>query len=232
MRQTLGKRADQISQQMFGRPVGTVAPSTGPITMTPKREKALDRGHLPHFWHPNRDGVEKAPKDFLRRLHAVKPTLMVVRPPAAAPVRHCWYLWEQRPEVTHPLCPGWFLLLAWEIDGVALPLDEKFFAALWHFDPRNCGGAVKYFDRVIEERDRGRKLERKRYDNERRAVQREFMASRKISSAGHGSKFALHHDGTILPSAGELNWTLERQKRSLPSEMVRAEKDEKERMRS
>lgn len=228
---SLGKRADQISRQVFGRPVGQVLPKDGPIALTPKREPALDRGHLIHFWHPDRDGVERAPNDFLARLRAVKSTLMVVRPPVAAPVPYCWYLWEQRPNVTHALCPGWFLLLPWSLDGRALPLDEKFFAALWHFDPRNCGGAVKYFDRVIAERDRKRAEGERHYRDERLAQQKDFLRSRRISTAGRGSKFAMHHDGSVVPSRGELAWTIENQRHTLPSEIVTQQRLDRERTR-
>lgn len=226
---SVGKRANQISQSVFGTPVGQIAPKDGPITLTPKKEKALDRGHLMHFWYPQRDGVEYPPKEFQDRLHGVKADLEVVRPPVAAPVPHCWYLWQRRPEVTHALSPGWFLLLPWILNGRPLELDEKFFAALWHFDPRNCGGAAKYFDRVIAERDRSKKAAEKKYHDDRRAQQREFFQSTRISSAGHGSKFALHHDGTVIPSPGEVAWSIESRKRLLPSEILKQEREARER---
>lgn len=225
MRRSLGKRAQQISRQVFGRPIGSVG---APIVVTPRREDALTRAALPHYWYPERSGVEPCPKDFAARLAAVHPDLRLVRPPARAPVAiRCWFLWTKKESVRHELCPGWWLLMAWQVNGKPLPLDERLFAAIWHFDARNYKNAVEYFDRLIAERDRGRALEQKRYRTELQAQAKEFYDSLKISSAGRGNKFALHHDGTVVPSRGEIAWTKERSRLSLPSSVLREERERK-----
>jgi hypothetical protein len=231
-RQTLGQRANEISRRVFGRPVGQIAPASGPLRVTPNPGKPLDRAHIPQYWHPDRLGVEQAPADFTRRLHAIKDDLYVVRPPPNAPVLHCWYLWQREPQVTHALCPGWSLKMAWKFANTPLPLDEKFFAALWHFDPRNCGGAVEHFDRLIAENNRVKEAKEKQYRDRRWAEQREWFKTRRISTAGRGNRFARHHDGTIFPTRQEVNWEIANRETQMPSEQLRAERDEIEKSRS
>jgi hypothetical protein len=226
MKQSIGKRADQISRQLFGRPVGQVAPRTGPITVTPQKTQPLDREALPHFWHPDRFGVEHPPDEWRQKLSAVHEDLRLTRAPARAPVSvRCWQLWMKKGSITHALCPGWSLLMLWQFNNEPLPLDERLFAAIYHFDARHMGDAVKYFDRIISERDKARELREKRYKQSLYDEGREFRQSTKISNLGSGSKFALHHDGTIIPSRGEVNWNAERRRSTLPSKILNEEKD-------
>lgn len=219
-------RADAISQQLFGRPVGQIASTDESLTVTPDRRPPIDREVLYHFWHPDRLGVEQAPPEFARQLAAVHRDLAVVRPPARAPLPIvCWLLWYRKPTVTHALCPGWWLLLRWAWGRRPLALDEKLLAAIYHFDARQFTNGQQYFNRLMAERDRRKQIADKDYRNDRLAQQQEWRRSLQISSAGRGSRFALHHDGTILPSRGELAWTLERAKHALPSEQLREQRD-------
>jgi hypothetical protein len=222
-------RADQLSRQYFGRPVGDVGqPISVPISDTLYRP--LPQAALPHYWHPQREGVERPPDDFAEKLARIHVDLRVVRPPARAPVPvRCWLVWFPKPEITYNLCPGWHLKLAWVYGTRPLPLDERLLAAIYHFDARRYSSAVEYFDRVIEERERTKAIERKDYDNNRRAEQREWRESTKIKNIGRGSKFALHHDGTIIPSRAEVGWNEERLRTTLPSKVLREQKDLRER---
>lgn len=117
--------------------------------------------------------------------------------------------------------------MAWQVHGQPLPLDDRIFAAIYHFDARNVGSAVQYFDRVMKERDREKDAAQKAYRSTLQAEAREFRDSTKIRSIGPGNKFALHHDGTIMPSRGEVNWSLERAKH-LPKRV----REDQERARS
>lgn len=220
-------RANQLSRQLFGRPVGQIAPASG-LTVTPQKNRPLPREALCHFWHPDRLGVEQPPDDFAKKLAQIHLDLRLTRPPAntsALGLVHCWLLWVRKPSIRHALCPGWLLLLAWKYGRRPLPLDEKLFAAIYHFDARHCGNGKQYFDRILEERDRSIVAEQKRDRSNRLAKQKDWYESRKIKNIGAGSKFALHGDGTMIPSRGELNWTLERQRTQLPSELLRELKD-------
>jgi hypothetical protein len=229
IRTTRKSRADQLSQQYFGRPVGQIAPGGKPISVTPADVKPLPQAALPHYWHPGREGVEHCPPEFAARLANVEPNLRLVRPPLRAPVPiRCWLLWHPKAEVTHPLCRGWHLKMAWAYGKTALPLDERIFAAIYHFDARRFKNGAEYFDRVIAERNRAKEIERKDYDNNRRAEQREFRDALKIKNIGAGNKFALHHDGTIIPSRGEVAWNEERLRHTLPGKIVREEKDRRD----
>lgn len=188
---------------------------------------ALDPGALVHYWYPGRDGVETITqhhKDFAQRLADTSRELMLVRPPAGAPMpSHPWLMWMRKPAVKHPLCPGWLLLFVWQdVNKVPLPLDDRIFANLYRISAGAFGGAEKYFDSVcktiIADKARAAKQDKDNTD----AKRKEVFASRKISTAGRGNKFALHHDGTILPSRSEMNWVRENEMRRMPGEQAKA----------
>lgn len=227
----MSSRADRASRRYFGRPMGDVAPNGRPIAvpLAPELYRPLPQAALPHYWHPQREGVERPPDDYATKLANIHPDLRLVRPPERAPVPlRCWLLWFPKAEVTHPLCPGWHLKLAWCYGRHALPLDERLFAAIYHFDARRYSNGVEYFDRIIAERDHAKAIERKDYDNNRRAEQREFRDSLQIKNIGTGSKFALHHDGTIIPSRAEVGWNEERLRSTLPSKIIKEMKEQRE----
>lgn len=198
--------------------------------------KVKPRESMQHFWHPNRAGVEFAPPDFLRRLQEMNPDLHCCRPPGNAPVDggSAWLLWYKRARVTHPLCPGWLLLFAWRNDaGVPQQLDERVFAVLYGGSALKHGDGATYFKRCIEEKIADAKKARDRaYTNHRKAKQRELVTSRRINNLGSGSKFARHHDGSVVPSRGSLNWHLESRRRILPPELIKAEDEQREAQRA
>lgn len=219
-------------KQTFRRLTGRDPGQVGSIRVTPKRLPALDMAAVPHYWHPERDGSIQCPPAFDAKLRRIHPDLRVVRPAAQAPVPkqfQCWTLWVKQPRIRHRLCPGWQLLLPWSYFGRELPLDERLFAAIAHFDRRHLGeNAVQYFDRLIRERDRDRERKEKSHRADVVAEARDYMGYTKIKNIGRGNKFALHHDGTIVPSRGERNWTRENERRMLPKQV----RDDMERQRS
>ena len=88
-----------------------------------------------------------------------------------------------------------------------LPLDERVFAnlyarQLWRYP----GGGKGYFARIEAEIEREKAVKTKDSKADVDAKVREFSDSRQIKNIGAGNKFALHHDGSIIPSRGELNW--------------------------
>ncbi len=213
----------RTSKQTFRRLTGRNPGQVGAITVTPQKLSPLDIGGVPHYWHPERPGVEHAPAAFAKQLAAVHRDLCIVKPPTGAPLPpqfHCWTLWVRQPRITQRLCPGWQLLLPWSYYGRPLPLDERLFAAIAHFDRRHLGeNAVQYFDRIIRERDRGRERAADSNRKDTVAEAREFFDFTKIKNIGRGNKFALHHDGSVLPSRGERNWTRENERRLLPKKV-------------
>jgi hypothetical protein len=111
--------------------------------------------------------------------------------------------------------------LAWKYGSRPLPLNEAFFAALYFCDPRHMGKAVEYFDRVTKETadKKARQWEQFKSDSLDRA--REWKDYTKIKNIGPGSRFARHHDGTILPTKGEVSWSLERTRQDESSDLRR-----------
>jgi len=184
----------------------------------------LDPGALIHFWHPDREGAEQAPAEFRRELALVHEDLAIVRPPPGAPLPtpRKWLVWYRKPTIRHPLCPGWLLLFVWPPDPYdPIPLDNRIFANLYMIDARRFGNGGQYFDRIVAglERDKARKDARdKQYRQDR---VRDYWESTKIKNIGAGNKFALHHDGTIVPSRGERAWTAERAAAMLPESVTR-----------
>lgn len=193
---------------------------------------------IEHFWHPDRPGSEPAPADFLRLLTETEKDLYCCRPPARAPLANgkspAWIVWYRRPRITHHLCPGWLLLFVWrDNQGTPMPLDERVFATLYAASARQFGNGKAYFERAIEQKMADAKASREReYENHISSKRREFIQSTRISTAGRGNKFARHHDGTLQPSQGSLNWHLENRRALMPSELIKAEDEAKEQRRA
>lgn len=227
----------------MGRDPGKVRGFQQPLnTQTPK---PLDRGALFHYWHPDRDGVEFAPATVAKELTEIagvdergRPKLVCVRPPKGAPVRcNCWLVFKRSPEVTHELSPGWFLVMAWhdgkEPDPAPLPLDPRLYANLYlqsvrggrAIFGRDFDSAVKYFDHCMSILDREKERRDKSNTEYREDRAKDYWDYTKIKNIGHGSKFALHHDGTIMPTRQEANWLRERGV-SLPADVVARDADE------
>lgn len=229
-------------QKIMGRRPGKIGRVTKPISTY---RKPLDPGALYHFWHPDREGVEAAPADVQQRLLEIggtdfygKPKLMCVKPPAGAPIRcRCWLVFYRKPEITYWLSPGWLLVLAWHDRREPIPrplaIDDRLYANLYlqsvkggrEIYGRDFDNARKYYDHVVMvmERDKARyERERQQYQDDR---SHDYWDATKIRNIGHGSKFALHHDGTVFPSRNEANWLLERG-RFLPKEVVDRDNDE------
>ena len=187
------------------------------------------------YWYPQRFGVEMAPERIQTLLREIHPGLSACRPPINAPVpRRNWLIWCQEVVARdNSFSPGWYLVFAWEHPrtGGYLPL-EPFewigYNLYLRMRTKNGGGAI-YFDRIQAEKRRVTQGREARHTNDRRDRQREMLASRKISNIGSGSKFALHHDGTIVPSRGEANWLRETAMSRMPQavrDRIAAERDD------
>lgn len=193
----------------------------------PPTAKPLEPGALYHYWHPNRDGVERAPKDFAARLASVHRDLAVCRPPMGAPTdSHCWLMWYRVARVTHHLSPGWLLLFCWQEPNLTLlPLDDRIFANLYRISAQAFGGAVGYFESIVkkitDEKAAITQTDKDRTD----AGRRDYMQFRRIKNIGRGNKFAMHHDGTVVPSRSESNWVREGAMRHMPAEHAKAIRD-------
>ena len=62
---------------------------------------------------------------------------------------------------------------------------------------------------------------------------REFAdLGRQAVLIGQGNKFALHHDGTIVPSRGEVNWTQERSRWQVPGHIHDQMTQDRDRLRA
>lgn len=222
----------------------------------PIRHKAgvanLDPGALYHFWHPDRDGVEFAADDVQRKLveiggvdHDGRANLICTRPPAGAPIRcRGWNVFYRKITITHHLSPGWMLILAWN-DGdephpKPLAIDNRFYANLWLQSlrggratlGRDFENAQEYFDGILKTMKHDKKAEDKRQQSYRHDRAKELFDSMKISTAGRGNRFALHHDGSVVPSRGEMAWLKERSKHSLPESYIKEEAERTKRLRN
>ena len=186
------------------------------------------------YWHPDRLGVELASPATLTKLLAIHPSLSACRPPAKAPVpRARWLIWARDPKATNSFCPGWYLVFVWEVTKTRLALPLEPFSHLedciYAVMATKIGGHQAYFKKMFAERQAAKEARESTYQDGRQAKQRDFLASRRISSAGRGNRFALHHDGTIVPSQGELAWFRETAAARMPSEVqkrLKAERDE------
>lgn len=198
--------------------------------------KPLEQAALYHYWHPDRDGVESCPTHFATRLADFHRDLAICRPPGQAPtISRPWLVWYRKSSVTHHLSPGWVLLFCWQTpppELTPLPLDERVFANLYTISAQAFGGAVNYFESVVAKMkaDKVRIQDIDRANMEDR--KRDFMQSRKIKNIGRGNKFAMHHDGSVVPSRGEANWQRERELSALPKEHADRLKDRRARLQS
>jgi hypothetical protein len=233
-------------RRALGRDPGRVNPFRMPVQHT--MPQPLDPGALYHFWHPEREGVEWAPDVVQRRLLEIggrdaegAPILVCCRPPAGAPIRcRGWNVFFRKIEVTHHLSPGWMLILAWN-DGdephpKPLPIDSRMYANLYLQSlkggraslGRDFENAAEYFEGVVQQIQHDQASEDKRQENYRHDRAKDLFQSHRISTAGRGNRFALHHDGTILPSRGERNWLIERARHQLPAHVLKAEREYRE----
>lgn len=246
----MAKRRGRTPRQSFrnamGRDPGRVHSFNMPLSKESTSPKELDRAALFHYWHPDRQGVEKAPERFQQKLNSIagfdedgKPKAMIVRPPAGAPVRsHCWLVFKRAPEITHHLSPGWFLVLAWHNEDYPTPKplnieDDRLWANLYlqtvkagrEVMGRDFDSAAQYFDHAMSVLDRDEQRHQKEVNNYRDDRAKDYYDYTKIKNIGHGSKFPLHHDGTLAPGRSEANWLRERG-HDLPADVVARDKDE------
>ncbi len=208
----------------MGRDPGKVGRYSVPVG--PQRQQ-LPAAALFHYWYPGRDGVEHCPDDFTARLHEVSPEVECVRPPAGVPIRSkCWLVWWKCDRIKFWLSPGWMLILAWhKPDGTPLPLDNRVFANLYMQSRQLFGSGKEYFDHIVADMKAQYDSQQKDQENYRHDRAKDLYQSQQISSAGKGNRFALHHDGTILPSRGEQAWRSELDDSFLPGDVVRENKD-------
>ena len=187
------------------------------------------------YWHPQRFGVEFAPDDIQDKLREIHPSLSACRPPARAPVpRRRWLIWSQEAVArTNPFSPGWYLVFVWQhpVTGGYLPLEpfEPIGYNLYRVMRTKNGGAAVYFDKMQAALRRSKQRREATYTADRQTRQREMLAHRRISNIGTGSKFALHHDGTIVPSRNEANWLRETALSRMPQavrDRIAAEQDD------
>lgn len=169
------------------------------------------------FWHPNRQGVQRAPDADLRTLQAFHPDLSVTW----HPLKHRWLVWYRKPSIRHHLCPGWLLLFVWEhaVTEAYLPLTIDLVIANCYARSRMLfPNGEAYFQRLLDEAARTQAAEDARNRDEVRQQSKSYYDYTKIKSIGRGSKSALH-DGDGLPSRGELNWRKETAWQRMPQEV-------------
>jgi hypothetical protein len=192
-----------------------------------QERKRRDPEVLPWYWHPDRMGIERPPAAFDAQLKAIDKDLFVTY----SKVHERWILWVRNARIQHPMCRGWQLLMIWEhaYTKEFLPLTELMFHNIFMISASRFPNAVKYYEDIQAGIEKRKQELQKDADNDRRALQSELLAGTQISSAGKGNKFALHHDGSVMPSLGELAWRKENRATRLPSDMLKQERDDKER---
>ena len=218
--------------QRLGRKIGPGGRRIGIPVAAPK-EAVLPDEALDYYWHPDRDGVEHAPPEFVRDLQSIDLTdrVRIVRPPPGAPLifKRAWLLWYRNPRVTHYLSPGWLMLCEWRgSDGEPLPLDSRVFSFLYSRSAKEFGNGKKYWDHCVAERNREKAAMNKVHtdgNHDRGEDYRKFM---QIKNIGAGNKSALHDDGTVIPSRGQRNWLAERRQRMIPGEVAKQEAQQRE----
>lgn len=226
-----GRTGREAFRSLVGRDPGRVPFGT----LQPKTPKPLPPEALYHWWHPDRDGSEPCPKHFDVQLKEVHKDLAICRPPANAPTAsRAWIVWYRVPRITHYLCPGWQLLFVWQaknednpqnVQLTPLPLDARIFANLMRVSAKQFGNAVKYFESVVATMKADKQKqndEQKQYRDDRR---KDYWQSTKIKNIGRGNKFALHHDGSVVPSRGEANWLADQGDRAMPGDVAKARKN-------
>ena len=216
-----------FKRQMGRRPT-RVSPFHTPVVTC----KAGDVASMPWYWHPDRAGVELAPESFRTRLADISPLLALCRPPGNAPLVQKWAMCMRKPSIQSPVCPGWLLLFLWEdAQGTVLPLDNRVLANLYMISKARFGSGRKYFEHCVGEMQRDKAAREKTYQSDRAAQQKEFRQSTHISNLGKGNKFARHHDGTLIPSQGQLNWHAQERRKWIPSAVRQDEDRQREKLR-
>jgi hypothetical protein len=189
-----------------------------------KPYKAAPQAILQHYWHPERTGSEPAPEDIRLKLATIHADLDICRPPPRAPVRvNCWLVWYRCPRVTHVLSPGWLLLFPWldEADQ-PLPLDDgRVFANIYARSTFLFKNSVQYFQHILDDMRASTAAKENLHKDDLDQRRKSFYDFTKISNIGRGNKFALHHDGTILPGRGERNWLNDLSYQRMPDESRR-----------
>jgi hypothetical protein len=193
----------------FARRLGRQPAKVGQFGVSPDKSHALDPAALKHYWHPDREAVEPCPSQVRTDLTLIHPDLRCVKPPAGAPMDHKpWIVWFRNPLVTHRLCPGWSLVLIWESpdSGDPLPLDPRLYANLYMRDPRRFKNGAEYFKGCMDQMQQAEARKKDANSRLTREMSNDVREFNKIKNIGHGSKYALHHDGTMVPSKGEHAW--------------------------
>ena len=169
------------------------------------------------FWHPDRQGVKRAPAADLKTLHAFHPDLSATW----HPLKERWLVWYRKPSIQHHLCPGWLLLFVWEhaVTETYLPLTIDLVIANCYARSRMLfpNGEV-YLQRLLDEAERTKAAETARDQDEVQQRSKSYYDYTKIKSIGRGSKSALH-DSDGLPSRGELNWRAQTAWQRMPQEV-------------
>lgn len=234
-----------MNPKAFQRAMGRMPQRVPFAKYIPPTPKPLPAEALYHYWYPEREGVEQAPERIRKQLRKIHPDLRAVRPPASAPTQsHCWLLWFRKPEVTHWLSPGWFLFFPWQeraeiydedkgLKTMLKPLsldDPRLVANIYRFSVfGEFKSAEAHFRNVVDRMKESKAARVKADDDRRHAIARDFFQYRKPKNIGHGSKFATHQDGTIVPSRGHLDAIRQRGKRDEPGEVTKAENLARER---
>lgn len=186
---------------------------------------------MDHFWHPDREGVERCPERFQRELDIMcEGRVVIVRPPAGAPLvkPHAWLVWMKKPSVTHWLSPGWLLLIDWRLRDVPMPLDTRVFSYLYSVSVTQHGSAKAYFDKCVTEMERDKAGKEKFHTDDMHDRTKDYFHYTKVKNIGRGNKFALH-DATSVPSRGTANWLADNRKRMIPGSVAKDEADSRER---
>ena len=196
-------------------------------------ERELPAAAIDHYWHPDREGVELAPADFMRDVRAIDryDKVRIVRPPAGAPLYYerAYLIWYRNPRVTHPLSPGWMMLRDWRSrSGEPLPLDQRVFSYLFSVSARVFGSGQKYFKHCVEEMKRDKAAREKVHTDSNHDRMEDMRQSWKIKNIGAGNKSALHDGPGGVPSRGHANWLAERRSRMIPGELAREEAEKRE----
>jgi hypothetical protein len=200
------------------------------LGVRPQAIKELPIQAVDHYWHPDREGVERCPERFQQEVDAMcDGKVVIVRPPAGAPLTqpHAWLIFLRKPSVTHWLSPGWLLLIDWRVKGVPMELDTRVFSYLYSVSVTKHGSAKAYFDKCVAEMEREKAAANKTHTDDMHARTKDYFEYTTIKSIGRGNKFALH-EATSEPSRGTRNWLAENRKRMIPGEVLRDEQHQAE----
>lgn len=216
---------------MMNRKLGPQGQYAG---VKPAAVKEMPIQGIDHYWHPNREGVEKCDERFQREVDAMcDGKVVIVRPPAGAPLvqKHAWLIWLKKPAVTHWLSPGWLMLIDWRLKGDPMALDSRVFSYLYSVSVTKHGSAKAYFDKCVSEMERDKAAKEKLHTDDMHARTEDYFNYTKVKSIGKGNKYALH-DATSVPSRGTANWLAQNRKRMIPGEVLADENMQAEKARA